>query len=565
MTKDDATYIDLVAENSPAFAAALRAQRQGDLAAAHDAYLKLVELPDLTAASLHQLGMIAGEQGDTRRGARLVQNAVRIDPEQPLFIRSFATLLTQLGQREKALTVLVDLGCLWQKFNRHDEAARVFREILAAAPDHYEANANLGASLAALGQSRQAIPFLLRAVALHAPTMPELKLLLDAVLPRLVAEGVAPLDIGRPAMPAGQLGLVQHVLTTLGKALADLGDDEDALLCYRLAIDAAPGFALAHFNLSTSLLRLGDFAAGWPDYEWRWRWDQFRDPRRILPAPLWRGEPLAGKTVVVYAEQGYGDAIQFAPLAARLAGQADRVLFEVTTPLLRLFREGFAVRHLEAIERTSEPHRIETAERYDYVVPLMSLPARLGLALGELPLARAYIAPPAMRRAPWRDRLGGPGFKIGLAWLGRSKPDPGRSIPLERLRPLFEREGVSWHALQRVGETAEIEASGLPIADWSREIGDFADTAALIAELDLVISIDTAAAHLAGALGKPVWIALPANADWRWFRDREDCPWYPSARLFRKKDAGSWDEPVARLGDALAALIAAEKPPVSAR
>jgi tetratricopeptide (TPR) repeat protein len=548
-------YVDLVAQTAPLFATALRAHRRGQLGKARSAYLELTDQPRLTAVCLHQLGVLAGEQGDHKRAAELLQCAIRLDPGQPLFIQNLATSLEKLGDRPAARAALIDLGCLMQKADRHEEAIPVYRRILAEDPNHYGAHVNLGTGFGWLNDARAAIPLLLRGIALHAATMPQLKPLLEALLPRLVADGIVSADIVSPGAPSGRLEMIEHPLTSLGKALTDLGYDEEALRCHRLSAEIEPGFALAHWNMSLVLLSAGDFAAGWKEYEWRWRWDKFPDAKRVLPVPEWRGEPLEGKTIVVYSEQGYGDTIQFAPLARRLAEQAGEVLLEVTTPQVRLFQEGFARGNLAVIERTRDPNRVATAKPYHYTLPLISLPAKLGLGLAELPLSQGgYITPPARHRAPWKKRLAGPGLKVGLAWLGRKTPDHRRSIPLAQFRPLFAVKGVAWHALQRAGETGEIRATGLPIADWSAYLEDFADTAALIAELDLVISIDTAAAHLAGAIAKPVLIMLVAHPDWRWLRGRDDCPWYPTARLFRQPQIGDWDSVIAEVARALAAF-----------
>ena len=230
-------------------------------------------------------------------------------------------------------------------------------------------------------------------------------------------------------------------------------------------------------------------------------------------APSWRGQPLAGKTVVVYAEQGYGDTIQFAPLARRLAEQAGEVLFEVTTPQVRLFKEGFAGGNLEVVERTRNPDIIATLKPYHYVVPLMSLPARLSLSLGDLPLCGPYIKPPTAARAQWAKRFAGAkGCKIGLAWAGRPThaEDRKRSLTLERLRALFLVQGISWYSLQVGPASAQIAETKLPLVDLAPHFNDFADTAAII-ELSVVIAVDTAVAHLGAAMGKSVWILLPRS------------------------------------------------------
>ena len=548
-------YLDVIAADVPLFAAALEAHRQGQLGKARGAYLELMDQPRLTAVCLHQLGVIAGQQGDHRRAAELLERAIRLDPAQPMYYQNLSVSLEKLGNKPAALDALIDLGCALQKVERHDQAIPIYRRIIEIDRCRYAAYVNMGTGLAWSGDPRAAVPELLRGIVLHALVLPELKSFLDGLLPRLIADAVVPHDIVKPpGQPSGRVEMVEHALTSLGKALTEIGYPDEAIRCHRMAIELEPGFALAHWNLSLALLTKSDFAQGWQEYEWRWRWDKFPDPKRRLPVPVWRGQPLAGKTVVVYAEQGYGDVIQFLPLARRLAAMAGEVLLEVTTPQVRLLREGFAGGNLRVIERTREPNRIATERPYDYVVPLLSLPSRLALRLEELPLAREpYITVPPAAAAAWRERLAGAaGLKVGLAWRGRPTPEAKRTIPLERLGPLMACEGVSWHAIQVAGETAEIAASKLPVADWSPQLRDFADTAALVSELDLVISIDTAAAHLAAALGKPVWIMLLAVPDWRWLLARRDSPWYPTARLFRQPAAGDWESVLGELAKALA-------------
>ena len=557
--RDPTAYLNLVAEAAPLFGTAWRVHREGHIAKARSIYLELMEQPALTAACLHQLGVVAGQQGDHKRAAALLLRAIRIDPSQPMFYQNLAFSLEQQGNKEGALDALIDLATSLQKNDQHEEAIPLYRKILAADPCRYAAQCNLGTGLTACHEPRAAIPHLIRGVALHAELMPELKGFLADILPRLVADGVVPGGIAKPpGRPTGRVNLLQYALTSLGKAAGDLGYADEAVRSFRMAIAIEPGIVLGHWNYSLQLLRNGDYANGWKEYEWRWRWDKFPDPPRHLPAPRWRGEPLAGKTIVVFAEQGYGDAIQFAPLATRVAEQAGAVLLEVTTPLVRLFRESFEGGNIAVLERTNDPHRVATKRAYDYVVPMMSLPDRFGLEIEDLPLfAHPYLKPAPADNAAWAERLAAAsGLKVGLAWAGRPThgDDHKRSMTLERLRPLFELEGISWHSLQVGPSTAQLAAANLPIADLSSALKDFADTTAATAQLDLVITVDTVIAHIAGALGKPVWLMLPAIAEWRWLREGSESPWYPTARLFRQPAIGDWDSLVAEVKGALASL-----------
>jgi tetratricopeptide (TPR) repeat protein len=548
------TFLDAVAAKAPRFAVALRAHHEGQVGSARDIYLELMEQPALTAICLHQLGVIAGLQGDYKRAVELLQGAIRIDPEQQIFYHNLSFSLEKLGDKKAAIDVLVDLGGMLQKAREHRQAVAIYRDILAADPCRYAAHVNMGSGLAWLDEPRAAIPALLRGIALYAETAPELKVLLAEILPRLVADGVVPSDIARPpGSPTGNLDVIAHALTNLGKTLTEQGYGEEAIRCHRMALRYDPALGLAHGNMSLELLRKGDFANGWKEYEWRWRWSAFPTARRIFPAPEWRRQPLAGKTVLIYTEQGYGDVILFAPLARKLAERAGAVFFEVAGGQLRLFKENFAGGNIEVIERPPHPNRVGTSRPLDYVVSLLSLPERLCLEPGDLPLsADAYLRPAAFDKAAWADRLAAArGLKVGLTWSGSPMPERKRSLALKRLRPLFGIEGIAWHSLQLGPGSEELVNAKLPIADLAPYIVDFADTAAIISQLDLVITIDTAVAHLAGAMRKPVWIMLLAMADWRWQRGRSDSPWYPTARLFRQPAIGDWNSVIAEVGRAL--------------
>ena len=551
----EATFLDAIAATTPLFATALRHHRDGEIGKARGIYRELMDQPALTAICLHQLGVIAGQQGDHKRAAELIQRAIRLDPGQPMFYQNLAFSLEQQGNKAGAIDALIDLGFTLQQAEQHAQSVPVYRRILAADPCRYAAHVNLGTAIAWLNDPRAAIPVLLRGIVLHAQIMPELKGFLAEILPRLIAEGVVPADIAQPlGRPTGRIEMIEHALTSLGKALNEVGCPAEAIRCHRMALEIEPGFALGHWNLSLALLTEGDFVNGWAGYEWRWLWDKFAGPRRRLGVPEWRGQPLAGKTIIVYTEQGFGDSILVAPLVRRLAAQAGTVLLEVLSPQLRLFRESFEGGNIEVIERPADVNRVGTSRPYDYVVPLMSLPDRLGLKLEDLPLSSGpYLKPLRADKAAWAKRLAGArGLKVGLTWAGRPKPEPRRSVPLERLRPLFGVEGIAWHSLQIGPGSEQLAAAQLPIADLGPQIKDFADTAAIISELDLVISIDTAVAHLAGAMQKPVWIMLFAVPDWRWQRGRGDSPWFPTARLFRQPAIDDWDSVVAEMGRALA-------------
>jgi len=302
-------------------------------------------------------------------------------------------------------------------------------------------------------------------------------------------------------------------------------------------------------NGAMARLTCGDFLSGWPDFEWRWQVSQFLPQRRNFQQPQWSGrEPLADKTILLHAEQGYGDTIQFVRYAKLVADRGAKVVVE-------------APAQLSALIESSAPF-VEIALRgaplppFDFHCPLLSLPAAFGTEVATVPADIPYMTPPQDRLPPWSERLGKfADQKIGLVWSGRPSHinDMNRSIPLTRLAPMLRETPLTFVSLQNeVRNTDAALLDELPLVHFGPSLTDFADTAAVIAHLDLVISVDTAAAHLAGAMGKPVWILLPFAPDYRWMLDRIDSPWYPTARLFRQPAIGDWDSVISAVRQALA-------------
>jgi TPR repeat/Glycosyltransferase family 9 (heptosyltransferase) len=339
-----------------------------------------------------------------------------------------------------------------------------------------------------------------------------------------------------------------EVHNSLGYALQTMGRFEEAGEQYERAIGLAPEFADAHVNRSLLQLLRGKFDAGWRNYEWRWRVMQARERSQSM----WRGEALGGARILLYAEQGLGDTIQFLRYVPLVQAAGGMVVLEVPESLQRL------AAMLPGVEIQGEQ-----SEECVRQCPLMSLPLVFGTTLATVPAEVPYLTAPYLT-APKAARparpLEGPiaGLRVGLVWAGSATnaKDQFRSMTLEQLAPLVAVEGVRFYSLQ-MGEAATQLAAMPPatITDLTEGIGDMADTAARIAELDLVIAVDTAVAHLAGALGRPVWLLLPFAPDWRWLLEREDSPWYPTMRLFRQPRFGDWDAVVERVRGALAARI----------
>lgn len=332
-----------------------------------------------------------------------------------------------------------------------------------------------------------------------------------------------------------------HTLTTLKRF-------DEASANYDRAIALRPDYANAHLNDALVKLLTGDFARGWAKYEWRLKMELAASSMRNFPQPLWLGdETIREKTILVHSEQGFGDAIQFCRYVPFVAERAARVIFEVARPLQKLMAD-FAP-SARVISRG------DPLPDFDVQVPILSLPFAFGTRLETIPSVTPYLQASLQSATKWNARLGPKaGSRIGIAWSGNPENtrDRERSIGLRSLLPLLDVEAtfVSLQKGIRAADADLLREHGgiLHLAD---ELEDFSDTAGLISQLDLVISVDTGVAHLAGALGKPVWIMVTYIPDWRWLLDRDDSPWYPTARLFRQANIDDWEGVIARVGDAL--------------
>jgi hypothetical protein len=309
-----------------------------------------------------------------------------------------------------------------------------------------------------------------------------------------------------------------------------------------------------------ALLLSGRFEEGWKEYEWRWKTKMWSSGAREFSAPLWSGEAIGDRTILLHAEQGIGDTLQFcryAPLIAR----GTRIILEVQAPLVRLLSRLPGVMQIVA--------RGDNLPPFDVHCPLMSLPLAFGTTLDTIPAATPYLSAAAVLAADWQERLAGlDGLRVGLLWAGAQRlnfpagatVDRRRSVTLKALAPLGEVSGASFVSLQKDGPAAQAAdpPHGLVLHDFTADLHDFEDTAALIVNLDLVISVDTAVAHLAGALGKPVWLLNRFDTCWRWLLNRDDSPWYPTLRQFRQPRSGDWNSPVCAARDALQRLVAGD-------
>ena len=392
---------------------------------------------------------------------------------------------------------------------QHEAAAELATRALALEPRHVDVLCNRGAALRNLGFHEQAL---------------------------------ADYDAAIAVAPAN---LAAH--NNRGVALAALNRYDEALDAYERALAIDPADARARFNRGLAHLVRGDLKAGFTDFESRWTGSDTQAGPRPMPAPQWSGrEPLAGKTILLHAEQGLGDSIQFARFVPQVAERGATVIVEAHGGL------GPLLEPLPGISRVIA--RGDPLPPHDLHCPLMSLALAFGTTLDTIPNAVPYLRAPQGHLARWRERLGERRRpRVGLAWSGSTtlRNDRNRSIPLAQLAALREMP-FEFFSLQKEVRPADAAAlaSGAPIAGFAAELADFRDTAALVELMDVVISVDTAVAHLAGALAKPVWVLLPWSPDWRWLLGREDSPWYPTARLWRQSRAGDWAGVIERVRDA---------------
>jgi tetratricopeptide (TPR) repeat protein len=344
-----------------------------------------------------------------------------------------------------------------------------------------------------------------------------------------------------------------EALNNRGIALQVLNRNQEALASYDRAVKLDPESVEAHWNGSLCRLLLGDYTNGWQEYEWRWRVEDFLalSPKREFPQPLWLGKhDITGKTLLVHAEQGFGDTIQFCRYVEWVAQKGAHVILEVEPALKTLLTSVRGASRVLA--------KGEALPEFDYHCPMASLPLAFETRIETIPSHVPYLNSSRQHIDKWQAKLGPKvNLRVGIAWSGRitHTKQHERSIPLDKLLPLAD-SGVSLVSLQKdvLPRDRETLAAHAEIAHFGSELADFSDTAALLSLMDVVISIDTSVAHLAGALGKPVWIMLPYVADWRWLLQREDSPWYPSAQLLRQPNAGDWKSVVENIARKLADL-----------
>jgi tetratricopeptide (TPR) repeat protein len=544
----------------PEIQPAIALHREGRLGEAERIYAAILAAAPGRCDALHLLGLLNYQRGCLPEALRLMAAALKADPRSADIHSNYGLALDAGKQHQAALAsfdraialkpdhanALNNRALTLAALGRHAEALASWDAALAAAPDHADALHARGNALYRLKRHEAALADYGRLLALRPNDIDVLNNRGGALaeLGRL-DEAYASYDRAFAIDPG-----VPEISINKGHVCADRHQFDAALSCYASAAALPTLRPEAEFGASLVRLRLGQFAQGWRDYEWRWQQAHWAPQRRDFAAPLWLGqEPLAGRTILLHAEQGFGDTLQFVRYAKLVAARGAAVLLEVQPPLKSLLSGTAGVAQIFA--------RGEPLPGFDLHCPLMSLPLALRTALDTIPADIPYVRAPADRVAQWQARLGESGpLRVGIVWAGSAvhKNNHNRSIAFDRFRSLLSVPDVAFVSLQQ--ELGAAEAASLErypnVIRLGGELRDFADTAAVVSLLDLVVSADTAMVHLAGALGRPVFALLPFAPDFRWLLDRPDSPWYPTVRLFRQPRSGDWESVLARVRDELA-------------
>jgi tetratricopeptide (TPR) repeat protein len=535
----------------------LRLGRREEAIASYDRASRLK--PDLAEAHFHR-GNAQSDLGRHEAAIASYESALRITPRAAEILnnrgnslRSLRRYTEAIESYDRAIAVTPQIaelhfnrGLALDELSRYEAALSSYDRAIAIRPGYAEAHLSRGNALKRLRQPEAALASYARAIELK-PAYAEAHCNRGNVQSELgnVDAALASYDAAISIAPG-----YADAHCNRGNLLGDMMRFEEALLSFDRAISADPGYAQARFCKSLVSLLLGDWVNGWRDFEWRWRNEHCASSRekRAFIQPLWLGEqPLEGRTILLHGEQGLGDIIQFCRYATLVAGRGGRVILEAPRALANLLRSLPGVAQVVVYG--------ETLPSFDYYCPLLSLPLAFGTTPATIPARVPYLRGSEARAKYWRDKLGGRARpRVGLVWSGGFRPDQPelwavnrrRNMPLAEMMSLLH-PGLEYYSLQK-GEPAESELaqlkadgwSGPELIDFTGELHDFEDTAALIEQLDLVISVDTSTAHLAGALGKPVWILNRFDTCWRWFLDRSDTPWYPTARIYRQERANDW-------------------------
>ena len=538
---------------------ALSLHQQGRLRDAEKLYARTLKAAPHNFDALHLLGLVKAQSGQMGEAYRLMSAALKIKSNALDALVNFANVLHALKRDDEALTwldkalalrpgdpeALFYRGNALSALDRAEEALSCFNTLLASNSAHGEALLNRGAALARLGRHTEALADFDVALA-RAPRHAE----------ALYNRGAALLDLNRPgeailSFDASLAIAPQHpgAWNNRGRALQALNRHGEAVTSFEKAIAVDRNNADTHSNLALSLLTLGELTRGFTEYEWRWKRTGMSDARRSYRGRLWLGEfPLGQRRILLTAEQGLGDSIQFVRYVPLLASNGAKVVLEVQPELKALLADADGVESCHA--------RGEALPAYDFHCPLGSLPLAFKTEPSTIPAQIPYLRADDAHIEKWRSSLEAlPGKRVALAWAGHARHpnDRNRSIELRLLEPLLALDGISFISIQRDlrGDDREVLARHGNITDIAEQLTDMADTAAVASLTDLTVSVDTSVVHIAGAIGREVWVLLPFSPDWRWTLTGKRSPWYPQMRLFRQSSPGDWRGVIEAVREAL--------------
>jgi tetratricopeptide (TPR) repeat protein len=508
-------------------------QKRGQIDEAIKCYIKSIELNPNNANPYINLGSILQEKWQIDEAIKNYKIALSLRPNDAVANYNIASAFHKIGQVDKAIAfynkalqlnpnsfVYNNLGNALIDKSQLDEAILCFQKSLQIDPNYANAYSNLGVAFKEKWQIDKAITCFLKAIRLNPNHA-------DA-------------------------------FNNLGSISSMNGQLDESIKYFKKAIQLNPNHADAHFGLSLTLLSLGNFAEGLKEHEWRWKSRDFLKNNCFhkpdnFPHPILNGLDLAGQTIMIYAEQGLGDEIQFIRYAPLVAQHGAKVIIECHQELSSLLQSIEGVKQFIV--------QGEPLPDFDMQCPLLTLPLVFNTTLENIPAEVPYISVTSMLIQKWKDKIqqDNSRLKIGLVWQGnpKHKNDINRSIPFAHFSPFAKLSDITFYSLQKgkASEHAKLFSTGMKFLDLTEEINDFSDTAALIKNLDLIISVDTAVTHLAGALGKPVWTLIPFRSDWRWMLNRDHSPWYPTMRLFRQPSPKDWESVIEKVTDELLKLL----------
>ncbi|MBW8039421.1 MAG: tetratricopeptide repeat protein [Planctomycetes bacterium] len=506
---------------------AVRHHQSGDLTGARRQYQQVLKTDPDNADALHSLGLIALQNGQYDKALDLISKAIEQNSQNPQFYNN--------------------LGVVFKALRKIEKAIEAYQQALSLNPDFAEAYNNMGSVLYALGRFSDAVENCRQAISLN-PDYPEAYNNLAAALQAL-GQYEAALENCRQAV------LIKpdyvEAYNTMASVLQMYGRCDEAIETYRQAIRLAPDYAKVHNNLGMVLLLNARFIEGWKKYEWRLKSSVTAYPFRSQSC-RWDGSSFVGKTLLVCCEQGLGDSLQFVRYLPMVKAFGGKVILSAKKALSGLFRQCPGIDDL--VETSGNAPDVN----FDFHVPLLSLPGIFATTLETIPADVPYLYADPIKVEYWKDKFAEADFKVGIVWAGSpsNDNDRNRSCALRHFTTLAKIEGVKLYSLQKSIAAAQLDElpPNIVIPNFAEQLDDFTDTAAVIENLDLVISADTAVLHLAGAMGKPVWALLPFAPDWRWMLDRDDSPWYPTMRLFRQEKWNDWDGVFAHIAEQLKIL-----------